>query len=323
VWSTRTGKRLHILQPTKETTDEELAEVWRDPLATSFAPGGNRYFVATFHGLQAWDLPSGQQVAPFEKQELDWGRLDATGLSLHGLAFSGDGRFAARLLGRLWLYEVASGRIIHHFPGPFSAMAFHPSRPRLAVASMKHLDTLVYDLGLLFRLPATGRHTLQELWADLAHTDAVRAQRALWTLAVAPGMEDLLAGKLKPVDRLDPGRLKSHLAALRSDDFATRRKAELELAKAGDAARAALLEASRGSGDLEHRLRLQRLLARISPRAPDRLRQHRAILALETRSSKKARRLLARLARGMPGATLTEEAKAALERLTRSAGVAP
>jgi WD40 repeat protein len=320
LWSAQSGKRLLVLRPNKgKPVDDGIHLDY--PLASSVAPRGELLGLVSLSGLRAWSLSLEHEEVSFE--QISWDPLKDIDLATRALSFSPDGRFLALLQGGVWLYEVASGRIIHHFPGRCSAAAFHPSRPRLAVAGTKHLDVLVYDLPVLFGSPSPGRRTFQELWADLAHADVVRAQRALWTLAVAPGMEELLAGKLKPVAPLDPGWLKSHLAALRSEDFAMRQKAEQELAEAGDAARAALSEAYRGTGDLEHRLRLQRVLARISPRAPYRLRPHRAILALETRSSNEARRLLARLARGMPGASLTEEAKAALERLTRPAGVAP
>jgi len=77
----------------------------------------------------------------------------------------------------------------------------------------------------------------------------------------------------------------------------------------------ALTEAHGKATDLEVRRRVERLLAQLQPRAPERLREGRAILVLESRTTPAARRLLARLAAGVPGARLTQEAKAALKRL--------
>ena len=88
--------------------------------------------------------------------------------------------------------EVASGRIVHCFPGTCTAAAFHPWQLRLVVAGQDRLDTLLYDVGSVFRSQTgpIGR-SLSELWADLADRDAGRGQRAVWTLSVAAGMEEV------------------------------------------------------------------------------------------------------------------------------------
>jgi hypothetical protein len=53
------------------------------------------------------------------------------------------------------------------------------------------------------------------------------------------------------------------------------------------------------------------------------LRSLRAVAVLERLATPAARRLLAELARGAPGAALTEDAKAALDRLARTPAVKP
>src|SRR5262249_40392216 len=133
-------------------------------------------------------------------------------------------------------------------------------------------------------------------------------------LAEQPGMERFLAGQMKPAERSDLRWLDRQIAGLASDDFATRQKSEKALAGVGDAAEAALRQAYQRSKDLEQRQRLGRLLDRLETPSANRLREHRAVLALEMRGTAEARRLLARLAAGRPGAQLTEEARAASRR---------
>src|SRR5262249_20675527 len=145
-----------------------------------------------------------------------------------------------------------------------------------------------------------------QLWADMADRDAGAAQRALWRLAATPGMESYLAGRLAPGV---PGRFKELLRDLDSNDFATREKAEKDLASAGEAAQPALEAALAGAADLELRRRLERLLRPLDGDGLLALRRHRAVLALEARGTAEARRLLRRLAGGEALARLTQEAR--------------
>ena len=61
--------------------------------------------------------------------------------------------------------------------------------------------------------------------------------------------------------------------------------------------------------------RTDTLQSRLHPKARERLREVRAVLVLEARSTVDSRRLLQRLAAGLSEARLTQDAKAALERL--------
>jgi hypothetical protein len=72
-----------------------------------------------------------------------------------------------------------------------------------------------------------------------------------------------------------------------------------------------------GRPSLEVRRRAERLLARL-PAQQDR-RQRWAIMLLQEIGTLEARELLRKLAAGEPGAALTVEAQAALERLTAAA----
>jgi hypothetical protein len=123
--------------------------------------------------------------------------------------------------------------------------------------------------------------------------------------------------KLSSVAHIERGKLEKDIANLASDDFTTRQKAETALVEAADTARIPLEQALRTPRDLEQCLRLKRLVALLDSPSGNRLRQHRAILALEERGTHRARHLLQKLATGAPEARLTQEAKAALERLAR------
>jgi hypothetical protein len=279
-----------------------------------FVPSENLFLLAHEGRLLAWDLLTGHEDTRFQQIGEQPIRVNLNGPFLLP---SPDRRFIIRIDSGAWLYEAASGRIIHRFPGFYTMAVFHASLPRLAAADEKKLGVLIYDLPTLFRcLPTRTRlPTLLQLWDDLADRDANRAYGAVGKLAVAPGMAAFLAGKLTPIVRLKPGRLERHIANLASDDFKTRQKAEKTLAEAADTAQTALQKGLRTTTDVEQCMRLKRLLDQLNPPSGDMLRQHRAVLALEMRGTPQARQLLQKLATGAPDARLTREAKAALQRL--------
>jgi len=84
----------------------------------------------------------------------------------------------------------------------------------------------------------------------------------------------------------------------------------------GGAADEALRKALEGNPSAELRQRVRHLLdgSRPAELSPDRLRESRALEILEGMGTPEARRLLEELAKGAPGAGLTEQAKAALGR---------
>jgi hypothetical protein len=311
VFEVRTGKHIRDLALPKPKPDEVFFAL---PLAGIFVPSENLFLLAQEGRLLAWNLLTGREDGRF--QQIAQQPIKVTP---HGacLISSPDGRFIFRGDGGGWLYEAASGRITHRFPGFYTTAIFHPSLPRLAAVDEKRLGVLIYDLRTLFRLLPTrsNQPTLQQLWDDLADRDANRAYGAVGRLADAPGLAAFFAGKLTPIARPEPSSLEKHIANLASDDFAMRQKVEQALAEAADTARPSLQKALRTATDVEQRMRLKRLLNLLDPPSGDTLRQHRAILALEQRGTPQARQLLQKLAAGAPDARLTREAKAALQRL--------
>ena len=83
---------------------------------------------------------------------------------------------------------------------------------------------------------------------------------------------------------------------------------------------APLITVREGSASAEVRRRVEGLLESQEPggrQAPQALRQVRAVEVLESAGTPEARQLLEALARGVAGARLTREARAALDRVGR------
>lgn len=316
LWDAANGKRRATLTlPADREPFQAPQHVWWE---TALSPDG-RYLFASNAASWVWDLVAHHEIGPFERDE----HAEETA-GWRPVAVSPDGRLVAWFdqARKLRLYEVSTGRIVHRFEQSYSCIAFAPSGWRLATGCNADASVLIWDLPLLFRTqPLPGKDNNPEsLWAFLASDNAMQAHRALWRLAALPEADTFLADRLFPVKGMPPEQLRALLADLGSVDFATREKAERTLAAAGGSVRTAIAEALAGAKDAEVRRRLARLQARLQPWTPEGLRQMRAVMALEARGTAEARRLLRRLATGLSEARLTQEARAALERLPRRPG---
>jgi hypothetical protein len=313
LWDAATGKHQATLKlpPEREPFQKPL-----DSWQTAFTPDGRYLFASSTTNLWVWDLVARREIGPFE-EDLREGSVVCTG----PVAVSPDGRLMAWFdpEQQLCLYEVCTGKIVQRFKGGYSSVAFAPSGRRLATGCYADSSVLIWDLPLLFRSqPPPGKDNSPEaLWAVLKSDEAAQAQRALWRLAALPEADAFLARHLRPVEGVLPQRVRTLLADLGSTDFDRREWAEEALAEAGEAVRSAIAEQLARTEDLEVKRRLAGLQERLQPRAPGRLREIRAVLALEARGTSEARRLLQRLAAGLADARLTQEAKKALERLPR------
>jgi hypothetical protein len=131
----------------------------------------------------------------------------------------------------------------------------------------------------------------------------------------------LLEKNLRPAVRTprpDPQRLAQLIADLNNDNFAVREKATQELAKLGDTVRPALTRVLAGQPSPETRRRVEQLLNLAEPSlTAEEVRQVRCVEVLEHIGNAEARRLLKTLAGGEPGAVLTREAGASLDRLAK------
>jgi WD40 repeat protein len=305
----------------------------------ALSPDGRLLAVGSQHN-HAWAVDDKGKVVQGAKPEhylilLDLasgciaGRFDKVSSDASSLAFSPDGRVLA------WggygdpavhVVEVASGRERRRFLGHrgfVTALTFSADGEALLSGS-GDTTALVWDLARRFPPhPAPTGAELERLWEHLAGEDAARASRAIGKLAAAPDAAvPFLRRHLRPVPAVDEKRLARLIADLESDDFAIRQKTIRELETLGDTALPAYRKALESRPPIETRRRLESLLEKAGPAwwdvSGERLRSLRAVEALELAGSQEAREVLATLAGGASGARLTEQAKAALDRLAAS-----
>jgi hypothetical protein len=200
-----------------------------------------------------------------------------------------------------------------------ASLDFSPDGRRLLSGS-SDTTALIWDLTGLADDKGAKTLTperLAALWDELADADAGKAWRAGWRLAADPAASvPFLQKRLRPAE-VDAKRMTELLAALDGDDFEAREQATRELARLGDLAGPAIRQALGGSPPPEARGRLEGLAAKLDGPVEDaeQARALRAVEALERIGTPEARRLLDELGQGAPGARLTRDAKAALDRL--------
>jgi WD40 repeat protein len=279
--------------------------------------------VVTGRELSRWALPSGENQAFSPDGKLavvDVGKAEAPAVALCDLAtgkelrrlpgiksnycgFSADGKLLAidgdpmRYPDRartIQLLELASGRVRARFAGQFgfpAPMMFSPDGELLATGS-SDATALIWDVtGRLgaerLRAEQLSADRAEGFWADLAADNAEAAHQAIWTLAAAPGLAiPLLREKLRPIPAGEQPQVEQLREDLASARVAVREHSTAALEEVGDSPEAAL----------------QNL---------------RAVEVLEHTATSEARELLDTLSRGAAEARLTQEAKAALERMIR------
>jgi WD40 repeat protein len=291
------------------------------PLAAS--PDGRLLAARRAADVCLWETATGEEVASVPVDRADH------------LAITPDNRFLVGADDRfLRVWDLAAGKETRRWPlteagaAPggqrfVSGMLLSPDGRR-AFTSLADGTALVWDLTPALR-PAESPVSdptpkqLAAWWADLANADARRASAAVWRLAAAPegAVAAFLRQHLKPA--VDPQfeKAQGFIKDLASDVDAVRARAQLEAL--GSGAASALREALEKDPPAEVRRHLEDLLAlpanRVPP--PETLRQVRAVQVLERLGSKEARRLLTELTAGASRAADTQEARWALERLSR------
>ncbi|HEY8503596.1 MAG TPA: hypothetical protein VIL46_03380, partial [Gemmataceae bacterium] len=306
IWDIATGKEVRRIEGAGDGQIRGLA----------FSPDGKYLAIGGSGGLgfkiatRLWDVATGKEVQSFETLA-DY------------LAFSPDGRMlaAARLLSpTVEVWEVASGQKRAEFDtrsGSVLGLAFSADGRTLASLG-ENTTAVLWDLTLGQR--AAEPADLEATWKELSAADAAAAYRALRKLTAAgDAAVPFLAERLRPVRTADAETVRRLIARLESPRFAEREKAARELADLGSAAVPFLREALQGQLAAEARRQIERLLEEHAPEglSPARLRQLRAVEALEQAGTPAARRLLGELAGGVPGDRLSAEAAAALRRLER------
>jgi RNA polymerase sigma factor (sigma-70 family) len=282
-----------------------------------FSPDGRMIASTTWQQGQTrlWDVESGHELRPLS------GAVKA-----YGLAFSPDGKWLAAA-GEDWdqkvhVWEVNTGQEVRcisgHYAGVMS-IAFAPDGRTLASGGCDS-TILLWDVtgrmknGRWQNVKWTPRE-LEKRWIDLGGVGP-QAVQALWDLVASPEQAvPLLRQRIKKVEPVDVERL---VRDLDSDDFQTRTKATDELEKIVDGAEPVLRKKLAEKPSLEMRQRIRQVLSKLEPSSSsERLRALRAIQVLEYTRTAEAREHLQVLAKGIPEARLTREAKEALERLAK------
>jgi hypothetical protein len=129
----------------------------------------------------------------------------------------------------------------------------------------------------------------------------------------------MLRRRLQPTKAIPQAELDRLIAALDDDRFAARERASKRLAALGPVAEKALLATQEKNCSAEMRQRGGDLLAKLERGLPpEQVRELRAVEVLEAVGTPEAVALLQKLAGGAPGWPLTDDARAAVERLSHS-----
>lgn len=176
-------------------------------------------------------------------------------------------------------------------------------------------DLAVGSLGVDSKAAPLTTKDLDALWSDLAG-DGAKADRAIWTLALAPQHSLPLVKARLDVAAAPAEQVNKLISELDSESFATRQTAKQTLEAMGAAAEAALRKVLQGNPPLEVRQRVGQILEK---RDQELLRILRAIEALELMGTTEAQQVLQRLAKRSPNPRVAQAASAAVRRLAQRA----
>jgi WD40 repeat protein len=353
LWDAATGKKLHALNKDQWwsgalgfSPDSRLVYSWSGSkkviiwdvitgkLLREFPAGVGHCYKGKFspdgtwfacrsreEGLLLYNLASGSEACRFKIEDVDnayW----------TGLAFSPDGRTLAAgdAAGVIHWVELATGKLRRRLTGGHEAgiggLGFSADGAVL-VSGSEDTTAVVWDVAgrLNTKREPLRQAALDACWADLVSDDAGRAFQAVRKLVASPyeAVADLKK-RLPPVSAPNAKRIATLISDLDSETFAVRDAAMKELTKLGDEAAPSLRDAQDKTPSAEARRRIEGLLAKLESlgTSGEPLRQARAVEVLEHIGTVEARRLLAKLADGASGAWLTREAKASIDRISKS-----
>jgi RNA polymerase sigma factor (sigma-70 family) len=253
--------------------------------------------------------------------------LQTRGAEPQALAFSPSGRYlaVAHNTPAITVWDVLAGKEVEKLTGHqggVSSLLFAADGCRLLSGS---LDTTaqVWDVTARVKPPTPAGaelepRTLESLWANLGDKDGVKAFDALRKLVAHPAQTLTLArAQVKPVPAPDAKVVARLIEDLDSPRFEVRRKAAADLEALGDLVVPELTRALEGKLSLEARQRIQSVRDRLlrADQSGTVVRDLRVLELLEWQGGAEARRFLRTLALGAPGARLTVEASAALQRM--------
>jgi WD40 repeat protein len=321
LWDAATGKPLAVLKAHEKGVQRVL-----------FSPDGKHLATASRsatsgHGeIKLWDHASGEEITTIEVLKSAVMTMD---YSTDG-AMLAIGGGSSTEFGEVKLLELASGQVradLHGHKEWVECVRFAPDGRRLVSAGGytrgKPGEVRIWSLADLRDGDKVERLSVKQvakLWDELANKDAHIAYHAVQELSAAPlDSLPLLKEKLRPALPADPKRIAALIAKLDHEKFAEREEASNELAKVADLARVELKKAHAETNSAEVKRRTALLLrgASFTLTSTELLRAIRAVEVLEAIATPEARQLLESLAKGAPGARLSEQSRDALERLKR------
>lgn len=221
--------------------------------------------------------------------------------------------------GALVILDLFEGEArFHSDPGPGVSSLEVIEPAKLIAAGTREGTVLLYPLPEAPSRPAAAldERTAEALWQDLASDDAARGYRA--ALQLAHGGDEAvewLAANLPPA-ALDKARVDEHLVNLDAPIYEQREQAMVALIGKGRPVRPLVrkrLDARDASAESEWRLRtILNETRHHRTDTPDTRRAVRAVTALRTSATGKARRVLGDWAEGAEDALLTVQATEAL-----------
>lgn len=280
------------------------------------SPDGKLLVGAAGEILRVWNLSTGKI-----QRGLVGHTADVTAVAW---SHNGNKLASASVDGQVRVWDLAKGESLQVFSGHRDAvhcLAFAPDS-KLLVSGSADGTALVWDVEAPRldggKTPAAVK--LEALWEDLASDDAEVAYVAQ-TLLIDKSDEAVkfLGQKLTPAAKANAEEIGKLIKALDHRRFQIRDQAIKDLAQLGGQAEASLKKALADKPSEETKQRIEQLLEGIKkPTAGgDELRSSRAIETLEKIGAQGALEHLRKLADGAPGARLTEEARAAVERMQK------
>jgi WD40 repeat protein len=273
--------------------------------------------------IQFWEVASGKlrhQLGPFNNSKIGFTALAVAPDRRRLAVFPSDRKFQVFDL----MTAAPVGKLTGH-SGWVRGLAFSPDGKRLYSAS-EDTTILAWDFAdhippVLTQAMELEKGDLELLWAKLVDENAAAAYQAMGTLVKSPSQVIvMMKSRLQPtVEAKDVEHIVQLVKDLDNDKFAVREKAYKALQGLSFEAEPALRKAMDAKLSLESVLRVKRILEKLGALTPDRLRILRALEVLEYIGTAEAREVVEALSRGTPGAWMTREATASLERWQQAA----
>ncbi len=292
--------------------------------ALAYSPDGRTLAVLLDGRVQLVELATGKSRGQLPFAALTDATADRQVVSLGSLAFAPDGRTLAVgcANGAVRRFDLRSGRQLPPLSGHTSAVVallYTPDgKSILSYGSEGQFLAWRADAGGDWK-PKAGplpEAALDALWDSLRSEDPVDTFGCMQALAATPKEAvSYLRKRVSPVPKADQERIDRLVADLQKGDYNARKRAVVELRKIGAPAAPALRRSQEhGFDELLRRLAYE--FESLSPSAEE-MRSLRVVAVLEQIGDADARKLLEELADGAPGAALTLQAKAALDRFPK------